>query len=725
MKRTLASSPIGSSIVLFFFINIHAAITASPNPSTIQFNPWGKSISSILDTVFMASPQNTVATTNSMSKRTGCNKTAAISGTDSIYVSGRCFLGPDTTQPLDSGLRVYFCIKPVQPPQSSESPCDQGSFENWYSISLTTGPDGKISGLLWGVMKGSYFILVHAKGCATQWWDGKKVTEQPTAVSIAVDTIKPEFHFETGCTLRCKISLKDSADQLPSPLMVSLVDPEGLNVVSETERFFNPAHEDNLIISGIPIGQYRMTQNTHSYENPFYNEGKTAASATILTFTKPGQVIDSLTWVLRDEEYHGPNIVWDSMLVVKKATVGWNSYTMMTWYPDYQSFFGTNTNLDSAYLEVITGGKFISGMMMEQYSPATKAIYWYPGSFLRSQAETLTVQLNEHRTLELHDAYGLTVIARLPLFTDTTLSFCPIITEKGLYKSLGASPYIDSVNRMTVTVSPGTYGLWNIPFTEGYKRTQGWGAFGIDSLKVEYNGQNDIGALASTWNTRSIEGTVKCGNYPLIACFDTLGRVVSMSQIDANGYLKSATGPRGRFFNFTNVAEKPYTVGYAINFLKPGRYTLVKVEKQDSTPAPFVVNWYGGLSYTKSILTNDDVTLLQVPANVTWITIDSGSSVVTLPLWESSQIKQADLNLKTGASIKIRLLGNGRVLLNMPTVRNIARLRVFGLNGRIVEQIEVKNGSVISLPSGNISQVLVFEIKEGHYAWRTQMFICR
>ena len=303
----------------------------------------------------------------------------------------------------------------------------------------------------------------------------------------------------------------------------------------------------------------------------------------------------------------------------------------------------------------------------------------------------------------------------LPQFTgNQNLTFEPILTERGKKTSLGASPIVLSSGCFNIAADTGVYSLWNVPLTYGCIRTEGWGAFGIDSLKVAGTSGIRLNNLTSPWNKYSIEGNVSCRQAPILGCFDSTGRLVSITAVDIYNFFKSKTGPRSRFFEFFNINEKPYTLSYCINFLSAGKYAIVKAEALDTIPGQYRISWYGGPENIQSFIAADDMTLLKIPSQVTWVKVDSINSLMTLSNWTGIENRMPSLRQNNKNECLYRSLHGGKIVFSFSRPQTKAIVKVLSLNGKVLDSYTVKDGFPISLNNNLLNKMVVFEVDYGN-----------
>jgi hypothetical protein len=630
--------------------------------------------------------------------------------TASITILGKCYLGPDTTRPLDSGA-VEFSARSVQATNSYPYWQDAGYLGSNAERNIQKG--GDLVGHISNVVAGDNYVLVIPHGFALQWWDGTNPSEQPSPVSLTTDTVHCDFHFSPGCSLLCTMT--------PSMWVtgVGLVDTAGLYFFPPTPPFDEWVQMDAYSVGGIPIGTYYLTQDSTDYVNVFYPDAGTKNSAAPIRFTIPGTKFDTLTWSLQYRQQASDSTP-SGTLDLRQPDTSKGDLSVVLWNLDLRRLSWSETSADSLDYTIGSGQEVFAGRLYNGNS-----FFWYPGTFLRSQAETLSVPANANRQIVMPiPSRSQGISGRMPLYSSASFSYTPVLTSRGQVQSLGASANTDTSGGFFIMADKGSYSLWMLPTAQGNTQTAGWGAFGVDSVSVTQLSGTVLSGLKAPWNTHSIEGAISCRKAPLVACFDTNGRAVSATQSSANDYYLSKIGPRARFFYFDLIAEKPYNALFCLNFLSPGRYAVVKIEQPDSIAGLASVSWYGGPEFKWRFVSLDDVTLLKMPGNISWVTVDSSTSVVSLPSWTTATQKQPISRVVPRNNVEFHVMADGRIVFEAQSNSHVTMLRIFAMDGRLLDsyQIMLNGQTTLTLGRKFFNKPLILEVGYDHGIMRKALF---
>lgn len=683
----------GLFVVQLFFP--HSAFSSPDNTQP------GKSSASWENVLFMRNIFDSIQALynrRDLPKKSGLAHSSSDSTKRATRVIGKCYLGPGTDHPLDSGS-VHFSIRQAQQINENEP-------TYWNEPNLTGGLIKKAGDFTCSfniAQNVQQHILVISHGYGIQWWDGASVFEQPTPVSFTTDTVYHDFHFEPRCSLYCKIS---------KPVDISgagLVDPTGLYILPPSTPLGIYTLIDHISLNDIPVGNYYLKQYGDDYLNMFYPNASSKSSAPIVAFSISGTIKDTLIWTMIEKIYNPPDPITGTLLIKVADSIEFLEIVKINIDRGRSTYDGRSV-VDTISFNFTVGERNFLGRYLDH------AIFWYPGTFFRAQAETLSLNPNENRTIVLPATIRRRMYGQFPKFKDKKLSFEPILSLQGQQKSLGASFLVDSLGAFNVAAPADTYSLWNVPRTEGYKRTEGWGAFKVDSIIMTSSGMvygKNLLYLTAPWNTHSIEGTVTCRKNPLIACFDTFGRPVSATKIYIKENIREKTYPRGRFFLFDLIDEKPYTVSYSLNFLAPGKYAIVKVEPPDSDIGLTSIRWYGGTEYKTTFIAFDDISLLKIPNNATWVTVDSNTTVVTLGSWTNTLPRSDIHQLAQQNDLQFRALPGGKIAIQFQNSKSAALVRILSMDGKILGNFKMESGAALTLGRNYLNKPLIFEIDNG------------
>jgi hypothetical protein len=643
-------------------------------------------------------------------RNVSCLKKKVSSPTMNVTIIGKCFLGSDTLHPIDTGA-----VK-MLPVSTSAQNSKIYTWNDWSILSVPSGTisqGGKFLGKINSIQPGSYYILLMPSDYAMQWWDGKNVTEQPTAVYLTSDTISCEFHFIPSCTLICK-TVDAVTDSALCP-QIGITDMSGFFVLPIVDCGLSYTTNGVHVLTHIPVGEYYLTvyQGILDYENYLYPNAKYPAAATKLSFSTPGSRTDTLIWRL--SKLPVKNIVWDSIIVTSTDT-SQNGISAEVLYAKRRQNTLFSSGEVTEQLRVEPDQKFFLGQ--RRGANFTGSTFWLPGTFFRSKADTMFVNQSQNHSFVFPKPSSKYIMqSSFPDFTDKRFQFVPIFTNRGSTKSLGAQVNNDTTTEFSMPADSGTYSFNAIPATVGYFQAEGWGAVGIDSVFIGYNPHYNMQdqtiffpKMQTTLNTHSISGTAQCNSDPLFACFDSLGRVVSLTYINGNSYFKDLGGAKANFFDFQFTEDLPVTLPFFINCLPPGRFAIAKIEWPDSIYGPVNVSWYGGPSFSMQYIDVDDATLLSLPANISWIRIDSSTSVATLSSWSNVMPKssQSSQGLQRDV-LRFNRLSNGMIAMRLSPGGISTIVRIYSVEGRRLGSFSLEKGTEVFLDRRFFNKPVIVE----------------
>jgi hypothetical protein len=583
-----------------------------------------------------------------------------------VVLRGKCYVGQGTAVPAGGGdLKCCF--------GSTANPGGSSDCSNWDQVfqTATVSGTGDLNGWFYQYT-GSYFIAVYFPPYAVQWWDGSNLNGQPSLVEIDKDTIDCEFHFQPGCQIGGKVTVPPAA--LHYSQEISLLDTCGLTILStfcDTSGHFN--------LTCVPVGSYYLYAADWNYVNCFYPDNKYASDAQRIKLDTAGQVVENISWTL-----HARNdtaAVRSSYLTVEKNDTSMGVAAALRYLGSTEMSFSSISGGDSLFFNVNPGDPFFLARVNNMYSPLNMSVSYFPGTFLRSGADTLRLAPSESLTVFAPIASGGQITGALPVFGNGDLEYQPILSRENSYKTIGGEPYVDSFGHFQMWAPEGHYSLWFVPFTTGYHRAFGWGAIGNTASVV--SGQvSQLSNMGPVLQRASILGTIRCGKDPLVACFDSLGRCISMTEIPLYNYLQNLTGYRWMCFDFNQIYAPPYNVRFAINCLPPGRYALALADPTDSSAPNARITWYGGDTYFKPVVEPDDVASLDVPKDAAWVTITSPDETVELSDFSAGIQNGEKRDVRDDRLLSCHMSSNFLVLNFRTPPRNVA-VKLFTLSGRI------------------------------------------
>jgi hypothetical protein len=646
---------------------------------------------------------------------------AQIGSSNTIWVLGNCYEGTGTNVPIDTGSMVFFVL-------STSTNDYPAQYRNWNAMGngAMVSKGGKVLGAITVSQKGQYYILINpykSAKYAMQWWDGKQITEQPVPVDLTTDTIHNDFHLNPECSFSSKIPcFTDSNTESTRPVIdFGLIDNDGLYI-------FPPVAVDPsypfVAFANVPTGTYYLRHGSDAYGNCFYNNTNQIGNATGISFSQFGTRLDTVSWILTEKPITSNAPMAD--VTVKYVDSLGTDYNSLLYYNSSRYFSYFSTSNDTFTTKVFAGKGFFLSRVIGAQTASNMRVYYYPGTFFRAEAETLSVKQGDHPAYSLHfPLKNIFLSYSIPVFSDSQLSFNPILSNYKQMNSLGASPNIASSNTVRIAVKPGLYSLQNVPTTDGYKYAEGWSSKKIDSINVDtLNGPKYLPAIQSTWNTHSIEGTSTCNQNPIFVCFDSLGFPVSFTKIDIYKFFRQKIGPRARFFYFDMVAEKPYSVSFYLNFLNPGKYAVAKVEPPDSVIGDFSVSWYGGPTQKLGITMIDDIAGIKLPSQITWVTVDSNNTITKLQDWSTARQQRLLNPAILTKYTDFQVLPNGVIKIYQQSRDCRVRFRIFNLNGRLLGVLNVKKNDAFILDKKYMNQPLFIEMDNGRKVIKKAL-ICR
>jgi hypothetical protein len=678
---------------IVFSMLVLAGISASAEPArTGSFGPWEKNLANLRNQY-------------GLSKEAVANTSQA---QVALVLTGYCYQGAGTTTPIDTGS-FKFCMQAVN--SDGSIACSNWN-QVYYTGSVSTG--GKISSFNY-VSIGTYYIVLNFPPFALQWWDGKNISEQPVPVTISHDTMAVEFHFVMGCSISGKIRNSDNS-RFPGDLR--LMDTTGLEIF----RVY-PDTAGNFLFTGVPVGTYYLYCYYGTYVNPYYPDAQYANTAQKLIFTTPGASIAGLSWRVQPKTVISHNSQTGKLLLSNPDSSG-TGIAVTYANVEGRNFHYMSTSSDTVSTYAPSNEKYFVARLLNWSDPSLISLSYYPGSFLRSLADTIQLQTYQIVNLPLPIARGGKLSCQLPAFSDSALFFEPMFITNNIYQSLGAEPNLQS-GRLVMYAPADSYSLWCVPMTQGHKQAQGWQAFKKDSVVITNDKTTVLSNFPAKSASASVEGTTVSTQDPLLACFDTLGHCASMTVLPQYRYFEQQTGNRWKSFYFSMIYSPPYQMVFDVNFLPPGRYALVKVEPPDSLPGQHTVRWYGGLSYAKTIFEFDDVASLTVPQNVTWLTISNAGQVLQVGQWKEPVFQNVRAN-KSTPGFGIRTLQGNKVAVQIPFSCETGTIHIFDISGKTILSRKIQHGErtvIIGLGDCRAHELLLFRLNFGKQIFTTKSFV--
>lgn len=620
-----------------------------------------------------------------------------------MFIKGNCYIGPDSSNVLAEGP-IRFYAKPVQPAANDYSGV------NWEQVSpVITRSNGAFFFWQSGMALGNYYVVVNPSPYALQWLDGTSVFSQPKPLSFTGDTSFCNVHLTMGGKIIG--ILKDPAsDTLKGWTAVSLVDKNGFTLFRQYLSM--TTHEFSF--SGIPNGEYAiLARNTDYYETQLYPNASSIASAQLFTFPKSGIPYDTVRLVLKRV---APVIALPSgTLSVAAFDSVKSGLSIVILNFDRSGLSYMSSSSDSITTSVPANSKFFIARVLSTYGTNRTSLSWYPGSFFKADAETLSVRSGSKSFVWLPLAEnGGYLSGKLPIINDRNVSFSPIFLNSQK-KPLGGDAYIDLQGNFTATIAAGLYDIRCIPVTDGDTICTGMSSIAIKGITVKKDQQNMFGPLTCQNYSHAITGSFNCKKDAVVACFDTVGDLVSVNAINIKSFYERKAGAFGRFFSCDyQLLPSPHQLKYAISFLPPGRYALVKIEPLDTLPRNFSISWYGGPERRKLITAMDDIASLSIPEGVQWITVDSATPITDAARWSSHTVYTAHKLQVKNPGLMVRRITTNRLALSFRAQNSPSELRVFACNGSLLENILIKPGAdriVIENRKIAAAGFLIFELR--------------
>lgn len=603
-------------------------------------------------------------------------------------IKGYCYAGPGTGHPIDSGNITLIMW--------NDKYNDTNFFSNIYADHFDT--------LNTKVQSGSFTVSFDYTGqviaavkfppYAIQWFNGESIHEQPTEVLFEDDTISRELHFMEGCRIRGSSNI--------SEISCDLIDTCGI-VISHDVAGFNGSSSFDCI----PVGTYYLTGRYFvddiGRKRSFYPGSRTLDSAEKIVFHTPGQTIDGIVWNIVEDP---PDTVTDAKVIVKMSEVVKDTddyYNPATYYSHSLSYtclqeHSLDFNSTQYEADVKSGQKFFltHNILKESTgSPDYRGALFYPGTGLRSQADTFCLSPGETLTLTVpKDPPAITwTRGTLPPFMGKHERFIPVLTEPKAIKSLGASFFYTDYYQFTMLIPSGVYSMWFVPFYLGYSREKGQGAFGVKNAYIlDTLMTNDLPPLESETRYASIVGTVRCSTDAIITCYDTTGRCASLSFCHLYDYLRDQTGDRWKCFDFVAIDSTNTLLQYVINYLPVGKYALAAMTNLPiEEKKPVTVRWYKGPVYTTSIFNLDDFVSLSVPDNVTYVEITDPHQTLELNEFVSGVRCSPALRNSVLPQIALRHTSKRSLYIDLSKPALKCTVRIFDLKGRLLESRSFEN----------------------------------
>jgi hypothetical protein len=395
-------------------------------------------------------PLQVIPSSAKANEKSHLNKTTSITNDIGLPIKGRCFIGAGTNAPIDSGT-IKICFKRSTNPDNSGSFCD-----DWTQVyqMVKVSQDGTFNGVL-DVIEGagSYNVVVYFPPYAIQWWDGSNINSQSSPLNVTGDTVVCNFHFQKGCQLSGKTTrpLGELLNQ-----SIQLFDTCGLQILS---TYCDTS--GNFEFQCIPVGSYYL------YAGDYYPDNASADKAQRFRFDTAGQKIDNVTFNI------GPLLSPYQpvgTLIVSKPDTAFILASLIRYF-GLAEYSYASTSFPADTMKVNANVRFFVSRVVGGYDPSAISLSYYPGSILRSKADTLTVAPNTTRSVVLPIASGGKIVGGLPIFSNQYQSFEPILTDKDSYITLGGEPYVDSIGNYYMSAPQGLYSLWFVPLTNGYHRS--------------------------------------------------------------------------------------------------------------------------------------------------------------------------------------------------------------------------------------------------------------
>lgn len=616
-----------------------------------------------------------------------------------IKIMGRCFHGPDTTKPIIGGT-LKLCFNTVNPGFWGPATCDDWGQVYWECIIDSSG----LYDITMYQNTGDYVAAVYLAPFALQWLDGAPISATPSRITVKDSlTLRYDLHFTDGCRVSGNVAIPPDSVGMSVVPTISLFDTAGTALFT-----VRPDAAGSFTFLGIPIGKYYVRMRyTDYFDNPFYPGTPYASSSGIISFSTPGETKAGISWTLHRKATRLLDSTNNAHITFCSGDTSHGLAALFRFIGSSEVSF-PSTNMDTMQESLPGNTKLFIARLKDETNRTKISMSYYPGSFLRSEAETLSFVKNETRVFALPFAPGGQIAGYLPAFNNGNSTFDPMLVRPNSYASLGAEPYTDSSGYYNMWAPVGTYSLWVVPRTENYLRTVGWGAFRMDSIVVTNDHLSNISRMNSVWNTRTLEGTLSANRDPLIVCFDSLCRPVSMTVINLYDYFEKFTNDRWYCFYFDIIHAPPYNLSYAINFLPPGKYALVKAVPPDSEPGAHTISWLGGPTYQATIVSPDDVASLTVPQTVQWVRVNSADAVVDIGAWNTAIVKRNQTFDESGR-IDFKVVER-RLIVFLPVSHCMVSLKIYTISGKlIVNQVfQHLNEKKMQVPMPDFSSQILF-----------------
>ena len=617
------------------------------------------------------------------------------------FIKGTCYSGNSQDEPI-SGLPMRCSIQPVEMKSSVYTSSIQ-----WDQIQPAITNSNGLFGFRNVGYLGEYYILINPEPYALQWLDGSSIYDQPEPTVISGDTTHRDINVTMGGKL-AGIVKDPQSGMLQGPITISLLNNKGFVLF----RDYLLENETAFSFSGIPDGDYFLhVKESYYYESQLYSNSSTIGSAQSLAIRSSNVPNDTIRWTLKraSPEIDDP----DGNLTLAAFDSTGNGLAVIIYYLESSRMSYSSSSQDTIEMSVSANKKFFVARVPKRNDLSQMSFSWYPGSFFKADAETLSVESYGQTFVWLPLAEnGGTISGKLPSFNDPDVMYSSVFFSAPK-KTLGVEAYVDSLGYFSATVAAGLYDIQCVPVTNGYKICTGGSALTIKGAEVVKGQNTAIGYPTSQNYSHSIKGSLECKNDPAIACFDTLGNLVSMTTLSIKKSYENQAGIFGRFFPCEITAlTSPHRLQYAINFLSKGRYALVQIEPVDSVHT-FSLQWYGGLAAQKLICSVDDIASLPIPDGIRWVTVDDSSGTTDIGMWESNRTKKIRRIPGTATKISIRKIAANRLAITFPFQNAPSRLKVFSCKGALLKTVWINSGNSEIIDASEIVKpggVYIFEL---------------
>lgn len=625
-----------------------------------------------------------------------------------VTFTGRCYVGPDTTQPISPGESLRLRVVRAD---STYPYWWYAGFDLTESVSCWLEDDGSYS-VSASLRPGSYYVLAgfDDRPYVDRWLNGGDITTTTVPLDINGGTRRFDLHFDIGGAIRGHVRDADTS-AMRAYVTISAIDEDGL-VLARDGGYYWPSSGE-FMLEGLPPGRYYVGVTSNLYMGTGYGSryypGVDSISQAGLIEVAANDTVSLDTLALRF--YRGSSGDTETGVVRGLVTEQVTGHTVEGAYQSLEAtdgqhpigYHGTPGDSSMQYeWEVPAGVPFvISAYHTEDYYLAPT---YYGGTIDRTQATVLEAAPAETLRADIAMLPGGSAAGYVsaqgggPLVQPGT----PEARSwneggRGVYGfAWSADPapmtyaYVSELSGLRFVGLPaGSWSLLLVPVTYGGCDLSEWytsATFG--PAQVTAGSTTVVSGMTLATASGRIAGSVSVDPafpYAFVYVYDSDGRLASI------GWASSEPQPSERpaeLFYERHPAWETLTKSYCVGYLKSGRYAVSALVYDHAWELRR--QWYDGLTWATPGGTDDrEYIMPDIPSQATWVTVNDGQTVTDIdfgPLAVSPSISRTPARASlwlTNASNR-GALHVGYRLDTAPAERANARLEVYLPDGRRV-----------------------------------------